>query len=412
MKRTGLLVLLSLLAVLLLSACGDTPTNTPAPTSVVATTSAVTTTAPAANVPGVTDTEIVLGGWGPQSGPVASYGVVGRAVGAYFKKVNDDGGINGRKIRFILEDDAYNVPRTQNAVKKLVEQDNVFALVGGLGTQQNVAVTDYLIGKNVPHIAPATGASVLCCKPLKRQIFALQTNYVVEAKILTNYALDNLKMKKAAVFYQNDPFGKEGFESIEATLKERNQPAPSSVSYETADKDFSSQALRLKESGADTLLMWSTPNPTAALLKEIEKLGWKPQIMMSVTNYDPVLFDLAGTALEGAWTAGWLPDPDSDDPKVAQYREFMKKYMPGETIGAFTMVGVAQAQIMVEALKRSGRNLTRDGLIAALETFKDWNEGLPYKINYSPTNRQGQNALYIYQASGKKWLKKADAELK
>lgn len=402
MKRlfswVALLVAMLLLANLL-AACGDNPT--PAANSG----SAATTANP---TPGVSDNEIILGGWGPQTGSAASYGIVGRTVAAYFKKVNDEGGVNGRKIRFILEDDSYSAPRAQTAVKKLVEQDKVFALVGGLGTPQNVAVMDYLLTNNVPHIAPATGSSVICCKPLKKQIFALQTNYVVEANILTTYAIDNLKLKKAAVFYQNDPFGTEGLETIQSILKKRALNEASSVSYETTDKDFSSQALRLKESGADTLILWSTPAATAGLLKEVEKLAWKPTIIMSAVNYDPVIFQLAGSALEGVWTAGWLPDPAGEDPKAARFREFMKKYLPNEVIGAFSMVGVAQAELMVEGLKRAGRNLTRESLIAALENFKDWNDGLAYKINYSPTNRQGQNALYIYQASGKKWLKKAD----
>lgn len=397
-----------LLLALLVAACGDNPTPTINNTTAANSTIGASPVAMSGNVAGVNDTEIVLGGWGPQTGPAASYGIVGRTIAAYFKKVNDEGGINGRKIRFILEDDAYATARTQTAVKKLVEQDKVFALVGGLGTAQNVAVMDYLLSNNVPHIAAATGSSVICCKPLKKQIFALQTNYVVEANILTNYALDNLKLKKAAVFYQNDPFGTEGFETIQSILKKRGLAEATGVSYETTDKDFSSQALKLKDSGADTLILWSTPNPTAGLLKEVEKLGWKPTIIMSAVNYDPVMFQLAGSALEGVWTAGWLPDPESEDPKAARYREFMKKYMPNEVVGAFSMVGMAQAELATEALKRAGRNLNRDSLIAALETFKDWNDGLAYKVNYSPTNRQGQNALYIYQASGKKWLKKAD----
>ncbi len=365
------------------------------------------------NSTGVSDTEIVLGSWGPQSGPTAAYGVVDRAIAAYFKKVNEEGGINGRKISFKYEDDGYNSARTIGVVKKLIEQDKVFALVGGLGTDNNLAVMDYLVSNNIPHVAPATGASGICCQPLKKNIFALQTNYQVEATLLTRYGIDNLKLKKAAVFYQNDPFGTEGFENIQAELKARALPPAVGVSYAKTDKDFSSQALVLRQSGADTLLMWSTPQPTAGLLKEIEKLGWKPTVIMSVTNNDPVLLNTAGSAIEGAWSAAWLPDPNGDDPKSVRYREFMKKYMPEEAIGSFTVVGMAYGELMSEALRRAGRNLTRESLIAALETFKDWNEGLPYKVNYSPTNRQGQNALYVLQAKDGKWLRKSDVlELK
>ena len=211
---------------------------------------------------------------------------------------------------------------------------------------------------------------------------------------MTRYRVENLQAKKVAVFYQNDPFGKEGYESIQATLKDKGLAAPTGVSFETTDKDLSSQAQKLYGSGADTLMMWSSPGGTASLLKEIEKLGWKPTIIMSVTNNDPVLFKTAGTALDGAWTGAWLPDPASDDPKAARYRDFMKQYMPSETIGSFSMVGMAYGELMAEALRLAGPKPTRESLIAGLETFKDWNDGLPYKVNYSPTNQQGQNALF------------------
>ncbi|HEX2915297.1 MAG TPA: ABC transporter substrate-binding protein [Chloroflexia bacterium] len=376
----------------LLVACGDAPATT-----------GITPARTAANAaPGVSDSEIVLGSWGPQSGPAASYGVVDRAIDAYFKKINAEGGINGRKIKFLTEDDGYNPARTLTAVKKLVEQDQVFALVGGMGTAQNVAVTDYLVSHNVPHVAPATGSSVMCCQPLKRNIFALQTNYSVEAKLLTRYAHNSLNLKKAAVFYQNDPFGKEGLEAIQAELKSLNLSEAQAVSYDTSEKDFSSQALKLQATGADTLILWSTPQPTAAILKEIQKLGWKPTILMSVVNDDPVMFQLAGSALDGVTFSMWLPNfMDSNDPKIKQYNEFMKQYMPTEPVGGFSLTGMAIAQVMVEGLKRAGRDLTRESFINAMETFRDWNNGLAYKLNYSPVNRQGQNAVAFYQADAK-----------
>lgn len=381
--------------------------TTAAGTAATTAASAATTAAGAApatggNTTGVTDTEIVIGSWGPQSGPAASYGAIDRSIAAYFKKVNEEGGINGRKVKFVYEDDGYSPPRTVTAVKKLVEQDKVFAIVAGLGTPNNVAVMDYIVSNNVPHIAPATGSTIMCCQPLKKNIFALQTNYIVEGTILTRYAIENLKTKKAAVFYQNDPFGKEGFEAIKAELKAKGQPEPTGVTYEPTDKDFSSQALKLQGTNADSLFLWSVPGPTSGLLKEIEKLGWKPTTLMSAVNNDPSIFATAGSAIEGVWSPSWLPDyNDTANPKVQAYLEFMKKYAPNEVVGGFTVSGVAEAQLITEGLKRAGKNLTRESFIAAMESMKDWNEGLAYKVSYSATNRQGQNAAYLMQANAK-----------
>jgi branched-chain amino acid transport system substrate-binding protein len=425
--RTFSALAVTLFLVGLLAACGDnTATPAPAATTAAATTAAATTAAATSaaaattaaattaasattvaavaggNTTGVTDSEVVIGSFGPQSGPAASYGAIDRTIAAYFKKVNDDGGVNGRKIKFIYEDDGYSPPRSVTAVKKLVEQDKVFALVAGLGTPNNVAVMDYLVANGVPHLAPATGSSIICCQPLKKTIFALQTNYSVEGTILTRYAVDSLKAKKVAVFYQNDPFGKEGLDAIKTELKNKGLAEPTGVSYEPTDKDFSSQALKLQGSGADTLILWSIPGPTSGLLKEIEKLGWKPTTLMSAVNNDPSIFATAGTAIDGVWTASWLPDyTKTTDPKVAAYLDFMKKYAPNEVVGGFSVSGTAEAQLMVEALKRAGKNLTRESFVSALESMKDWNEGLPFKVSYSATNHQGQNAVYLQQASAK-----------
>ena len=386
-----------------------TSATTVANTTLAATTAAATTSGTTGgDSTGVSANEIVIGSWGPQTGPAASYGVVDRTIAAYFKMVNDQGGINGRQIKFVYEDDAYDPTRTSTVVKKLVEQDKVFALIGGLGTANNVAVMDYLTSHNVPSLGPATGSSIMCCQPLKKNVFALQTNYTVEANIMTHYATEKLNAHKIAVLYQNDPFGNELYSAIQAVAKEKGLPDPVGVGFATTDKDFSSPALKLQQSGADTLMIETTTAPTAAILKEIDKLGWKPTILTDAADNDPSLFKTAGSTLEGAWTAGWLPDPNSDDPKVVAYRDFMKKYMPNETIGSFTVVGMAYAQLMAEALRRAGPNPTRESLIAGLETFKDWNDGLPYKVNYSATNRQGQNALYLYQAKDGKWIQQAN----
>ena len=395
------------------AAAGAATTAAPAATTAAAgaaTTAAATT---GGNTTGVTDTEIVLGSWGPQSGPAAAYGIIDRTIDAYFKKINAEGGINGRKIKFIFQDDGYEAAKTQNVVKKLVEQDKVFAMVGGLGTANNLAVMDYLLQNNVPHIGPATG-STLISKPFKKPIFALQTNYIVEATLLTRYAIETLNTKKIAIFYQDDAFGKEGLQAITDAAKAKGQSIATTVSYQTTDKDFGSQALKLQQSGADTVIMWSTPAPTAAISKEMDKIGFKPTVVFSAVNNDTTLFKLSDNTIDGAWTASWLPDvtdPDNKEPKVLGFRDFMTKWAPNENAASgFAASGYAEAQVAAEIIKRAGKDLSRESLIKAAETLQSWNEGMAYNVGYSAENRQGQNAVYFMQASAKatRFIKKGD----
>jgi branched-chain amino acid transport system substrate-binding protein len=415
-RRTALL-LLGLLLAGLLAACGDNATSTPASSSTTAATSGQATTAAAAGAstggssPGVTDTEIVLGSWGPQTGPVATSGTINRTMAAYFKKINDEGGVNGRKIKFIYEDDAYTPSRTVSVVKKLVEQDKVFALVGGLGTAQNIAVMDYLTANNVPNISPSTGSSTICC-PMKKTVFAGQTNYTVEATLMTRYALDNLKAKKLAVFYQNDPLGKEGLDGVKAELKARNSSMEIfEVPFEATDKDFSSHALKLQGSGADTLLTFALPFASSGVIKENQKLGYKPSVIMSYNSNTPQMFDLVGNALDGVYVTSTLRDYNAtSDSQVAAYLDFMKKYNSGEQVGQYTQAGVAYSQIILEGIKRAGKNLTRESLIAALEGIKDWDGSLFGKISYNSSSHQGSNSIIIMQAnaSDKKFVPKTE----
>ncbi len=386
------LVVLILTVSLWLAGCSSpAPAAAPAPKTPLAATSGDRT--------GVTDTEVVIGTWGPQSGPAATYGIVDRAMDCTFKYVNDkEGGVNGRKIRFIYEDDAYSAARTPAVVKKLVEQDKVFALVGGLGTANNLAVMDYLVQNGVPHISPATGSSLMA-NPPRRTVFALQTNYVTEANILTGYAVDSLKANSVVVFYQNDAFGKEGRDTVAAVLEKRGKKLAGDVPYEASETDFSSHVLKARSLNPDTVILWSLPSPTAKFANEAEKLGWRPRFLMSAVNNDPVMFQLAPTALNGIIMASWLPDVFGDHPRAKFYRdEIHARCLANEPVSGFGLAGQAHAELLVEGLRRAGRDLTREGLVAALEGMKDWNGGTAYKVSYGPNQRQGQNAAYIYQA--------------
>ena len=398
LSRTARVV--PVLFALLVAACGGGGTVAPAATTAAATVAA--TAKPV--VIGVTDTEVVIGSWGPQDGPAGFYGVIDRVVDAYFKKVNEEGGVNGRKIRFIYENDSYQPAKTVAAVKKLVEEDKIFALVGGLGTPNNAAVMDYLVAANVPHVWPATGSGILAV-PFKKNIYAVQLNYTIEATLLTQYALDKVAAKKFAVFYQNDGFGKEGLDAVQAELKKRGLAAATAVSYESADTNFTAQALKLQTSGADTVILYAVPKPGGSIIAEMGKIGFSPKLLSSSVINDPAIFQLAGPAIEGMLINAYLPAfDDVSNPKIVEYQAFMAKYAPKEQIGGFSEVGYAYAQVFIEALKRAGKDLTRDSFITNLDQMKDFKGSLVPSLSYSPTDHAGVKAAYFQAAKGGKFV--------
>ena len=384
-----------LVVALLVMACGAA-TTPPAASSAPAAAKAVVT--------GVTDTEVVVGSWGPQDGPAGAYGAIDRTLDAYFKMINDQGGINGRKIRFIYENDSYQPAKTVAAVKKLVEEDKVFALCGGLGTAHNAAVMDYLVSNNVPHVWPATGTTALAV-PLKKNIYAVQLNYTTEATLATQYALDTMSTKKIAVFYQNDAFGKEGLDAVQAELKKRGLPAATGVSYETADTNFSAQALKLQTTGADTVILYAVPKPGGSIIAEMGKIGYAPKLLSSSVINDPSIFQLAGTAINGMLIEAYLPAfDDTSNPKIVEYQAFMAKYASKEQIGGFTESGYTYGQVFIEALKRAGKELTREGFMSNLDQMKDFTGSLVPSLSYSPTDHAGVKAAYFQAAKDGKFV--------
>jgi branched-chain amino acid transport system substrate-binding protein len=290
------------------------------------------------------------------------------------------------------------------AVKKLVEEDKVFALVSGLGTANNLAVMDYLVQNNVPHVGPATGSTALAV-PLKKNIYAVQLNYMTEATLLTQYALNTLGSKKFAVFWQNDAFGKEGLDTINAVLKKAGLSEATAVSYETADTNFSAQALKLQTTGADTVILWAVPKPGGSVLAEMDKIGYKPKILASAVLNDPSVFQLAGPGIEGVIIPGWLPAYDDlTNPKIVAWLADMKKYNPNEQIGGFALSGWVEAQILAEGLKRTGKDLTREKFMQTMDQMTDYKDSLLPTISYSATDHAGTKTGFFQKATGGKWV--------
>ncbi|MEW6261493.1 MAG: ABC transporter substrate-binding protein [Thermodesulfobacteriota bacterium] len=361
------------------------------------------TPALAAEVRGVTDTEIRIGQWGPQTGPAAAWGAVARGTDLYFQYINAAGGVHGRKIKYYLRDDAYNPAKTKAIGKEFVEQLGVFAVVGGVGTGPGMAVRDYLNENKVVWVSPSTGSNHWT-KPLQKNIFAAYPLYTDEAYLLAKYAYEN-KGKKIAFFYQNDDYGKEGLEGAEKALKEKGVKLAAAVSVEVPDTDLSSHALKLKESGADVVIMWLLPKHAAIILAEAAKIGFTPQWISSSTLSDSVLmFQVTKGLWKGVICAGFGDLPDADTPLMIKYREAHKIYAPTERWGTFYYAGIIWAEPLVEGLKRAGRDLTPESLIKAMETIKDW-RGIGAPLTFTADDHQGAKSVQVSQCDDKGNLK-------
>jgi len=376
--------------VTLLSACGGAPSGPDAGS--------------ASEVPGVTDAEIVLGTFGPLTGPAASWGESLRGVAGYFDYVNDQGGIHGRRVRLIVEDDQYQPSKTVAAVKKMVEQDKVFALVYPMGTSTLSAVKDYLVEKGVPVAFYATGSTKFQGIPT---FFAGLMPYDVEAKILVRYAAESLNAKRFAVFYQNDDFGKDGLKGAIESVEKLGGEIVEQVAANPADVDVSAYVLKLKESNPDAVLVWSTVRHGALLLKEAQKIGFKPSWLFSTVTANYQLPELAEGAGEGVvYTVGGTATLDDvENVVVKHYLENHSTYVINGP-NSSQLGGWNAARSMTEALTRAGRDLTREGLIAALETFEDY-EGLSL-ITFTKDSHVGLTRGWIRQLQNGAFVKITD----
>lgn len=344
-------------------------------------------------VRGVTDTEILVGQWGPQTGPAAAWGSVARGTGLLFKIINEEGGIHGRKIKYFLRDDSYQPAKTKAIVKEFIEQIGVFAVVAGVGVGTGMAVRDELMENKVIWVGPATGV-YNWIQPFQRYLFAVFPLYDDEAYHLTAYLYEKMGLKRIAMFHQNDDYGKQGLLGVERYLKDKNTSLVAKLSYEVTERDLSSHALKLKDSGAQAVILWSSPAHAAILLGETAKIGFKPQWASSCTLSDaPQMLQMTKGLWAGTINSYFTELPDSDHPLMVKYREWHKKLEPQERWGVFYYAGMMFAEPFVEGLKRAGRNLTPETLVNAMETLKDW-KGTGPPITYGPNERQGGKHLF------------------
>jgi branched-chain amino acid transport system substrate-binding protein len=351
----------------------------------------------AQKVRGVTDTEILIGQTGPQTGPAAAWGSVARGSGLLFKGINDEGGIHGRKIKYFLRDDSYQPAKTKAIANEFVEQIGIFGVVGCVGAGPGMAVRDYYTENKVLMVSFGVSGVTNWIQPFNKYIFPMFPLYIDEAYTLTKYFFEQMKITKVAMFYQNDDYGKQGLEGVERYEKDQGLKLAASVSAEVTDRDLSSHALKLKNSGAEAVIMWAMPVHAALLLAECAKIGFKPQWGTGSTLSDgPLMLQIT----KGLW-AGMIHSffgelPDSNHPLMVKYRAWHQKYEPGERWGIFYWAGMAFAEPLVEGLKRTGRDVTPESFIKAMETLKDW-RGTGTPLTFTSTDHQGAKQVYFLQ---------------
>jgi branched-chain amino acid transport system substrate-binding protein len=357
-------------------------------------------------VRGVTDTEILVGQTGPQTGPAAAWGSVARGSGLFFKGINDEGGIHGRKIKYFLRDDSYQPAKTKAIGKEFVEQIGIFAVVGCVGVGPGMSVRDYYTENKVIMASFGCTGTTNWIKPFNRYIFPMFPLYVDEGFVLTRYFHETMKLTKIAMFYQNDDYGKEGLEGVEHYVKAKGLQLVAKVSAEVTDRDLSSHALKLKSSGAEAVVMWAMPAHGAMLLAECAKIGYKPQFGTSSTLSDaPLMMNITKGLWEGMIHSNFNELPDSNHPIVVKYRGWHKKYEPQERWGTFYMAGMLFAEPFAEGLRRAGRNFTPETFIKAMETLKDW-QGAGPPITFTPTDHQGAKHIFLGQVQKDGGIKK------
>ena len=365
--------------------------------------------------PGATDTEIKIGQTMPYSGPLSAYGTIGRSEAAYFKMINDQGGINGRKINFISVDDAFSPPKTVEQIRRLVEQEEVLFIFQSLGTPTNTAIQKYMNAKKIPQILVSTGATKWGDPQNFPWTMGWQPNYQTEAHIYAKYLLQYKPGAKIAVLFQNDDYGKDYLKGIHDGLdKQAEKMVVKEVSYEVTDPTVDSQIVTLKASGADTFFILATPKFAAQAIRKAYDIGWQP--MMFINNVSSsVASVLQPAGLEksvGLITALYLKDPTdpqwANDPSMKDWLAWMKKYFPdGDVKDIFNVYGYAVARTLVQVLKQCGDDLTRENIMRQAANLKNFEVSvlLPgIRINTSPTDFYPIEQTQLARFDGKRWV--------
>jgi ABC-type branched-subunit amino acid transport system substrate-binding protein len=363
---------------------------------------------------GASDSEIKLGHCGPYSGPASAYGVIGKGIEAYWKSVNDQGGINGRKVKFITLDDGYSPAKTVEVVRQLVEQEKVLCLFNTLGTPSNTAIQKYMNQKKVPQLYVATGASKWGKPKEFPWTMGYQPDYHTEAVIYAKHILANVKDAKIGVLMQNDDFGKDYLEGFKEGLgKDSDKAIAKLATYEVTDPTVESQIIQLKDSGANVFLNVATPKFAAQAIRKAAEIDWKPahyltNVSASVASVmKPAGFDNG----QGIITAAYLKDPTDkrwdDDAEMKTWRAWMDKYMPGANQGDANYVyAYSVSFLMHQTLGKCGDELNHVNVMKQAANFRKLRVPmlLPgIAVSTSPTDYYPIQSVQLQRFKGETW---------
>jgi branched-chain amino acid transport system substrate-binding protein len=363
---------------------------------------------------GATDTEIKIGQTVPFSGPASAYSSIGKTQAAYFKMLNEQGGINGRQINLIQYDDAYSPPKAVEQVRKLVESDEVLFTFQIVGTPSNAAVQKYLNAKKVPQLFAATGASKFTDPKNFPWTLGFNPNYQTEGRIYGQYILKNYPAAKIGILYQNDDLGRDYLTGIKAGLGDKAASMiVAEASYEVTDPTIDSQVLKIKDAGADLFFSATTPKQAAQAIKKIAEVGWHPVHIVDInaTSVGAVLTPAGLEASKGLISTNYGKDPGDpqwkDDPGMKRYFEFMAKYFPdGDKNSNFNTYGYSTAQLMAHVLKQCGDDLTRENVMKQATNLKnvELDLSLPgIKGNTTVDDYRVNKQMQMMKFNGQRW---------
>lgn len=362
---------------------------------------------------GVTPTTILLGGTAPLSGPASAFASVARGADAYFKYVNSKGGVNGRKIEYRYKDDAYNPAQTIQAVRELVEQDKVFAIFNTLGTEQNQPVREYLNQQKIPHLFVASGATAWG-RDYREYPWTIgfQPSYIAEGYILGRYLARDKPGRKVAILFQNDDYGKDLIAGFKRGLGAKGTIV-AQAGYEVTASDVQQQVSELKQSGANTLLLFATPKFAIQAYVIANKLGWDPLVLNNLVSSASNVMTIANEGgqnktAEGSISLVFLKDPTerkwAQDPAMKLYRQIMSRYAKGANVNdVYHVYGMAVGYTMVDALKKAGKNLTRAGIMKATANINE--PANPFVLPKISVRTGPNDHFPIEQAQLQRWTK-------
>ena len=366
------------------------------------------------NAPGVTDKEIKIGQTNPYSGPASAYSAIGKAELAYFKMLNEKGGINGRTINLLSVDDGYSPPKTVEQIRRLVEQEQVAFIFQSLGTPCNAAIHKYMNDKKVPQLFAATGATMWNDPTHFPWTMGWQPNYQTESHIYSKHLLSTKPDAKVGILYQNDDYGKDYVTGLKQGLGDKyDKMVVKEVSYEVTDPTVDSQVVTLQASGADTFFNITTPKFAAQAIRKAYDIGWKPvHYLNNVSISVSAVLQPAGLDKStGLISVAYYKDPTDpkwkDDKAFLEYAEWMKKYNPDANIGdSFNVYGYLVAQTLEQVLKQCGNDLSRENIMRQAANIKHLELGMMLPgitINTSPSDFAPIKNLQLETFNGTIW---------